>query len=222
MSEMEALPSLGSRCLSAAPSSTGSSFPVWSSTGATASCQARRTPIKVARESSSEETPSARRKASVDTSPTQPAYSSSSRGPGALPGPASVTEAVAAIANATATKGSNSASPPGMRAAKSASRERPVTTSSRKTPAARSLPPALRERQRSSRHPQPGGDLQEPLLERCARRLEAMDGQGRFDEEAVDVCRGILGRDRKVGTEGDADALGRLRRRPHGGMRGQQ
>src|SRR5205814_8993168 len=66
MSEMEALPALGSRRLSAAPSSTESNFPVWSSTGATASCQARRTPIEVARESSSEETPSARRKASVD------------------------------------------------------------------------------------------------------------------------------------------------------------
>src|SRR6266536_4587109 len=70
--------------------------------------------------------------------------------------------------------------------------------------------------------PEAGGELEEPLLERRMRRLDAVDREARLDEEAVDVGGGVLGRHRRVGTERDPDPLGRLRGRPYGRVRREQ
>ena len=71
-----------------------------------------------------------------------PPYTISPR-PGRGADPASSADPAAAITQDTATSGHSRARPPGIRAANSASRDRPVATRSRNTPACRSPAPMV-------------------------------------------------------------------------------
>src|SRR3954447_4693983 len=123
------------------PSRRDPSVLIWSSTGAATICQPRTIPIVVPRDPIVEETPSASTRASEATRPSQAAEPMRRLALGAPRYPANTIDPVAVIAKPAPTIGKRSIRPAGRRAANRASRERPVTTSSRKTPEPRSPAP---------------------------------------------------------------------------------
>jgi len=95
-------------------------LPVWSSSGATASCQASRTPIEVARESSSEETPSRQEEGEASTRADPACIFEQQSWAGRLAGSGERYRGRRGIATRPATKGSTARARPGCGRPKSA------------------------------------------------------------------------------------------------------